>query len=61
MIYKLSFVFAHQNTAELKRNYQLSSIPAYFIVNKKGKFAYLSENPNRNIMEEFQQLINEDE
>ena len=52
--------FANQNIDELKRNYQLSSIPAYFIVNKKGKFAYLSEKPNRNIMDEFRKIINDD-
>ncbi len=44
---------------ELKQLYQLNTIPAYFIINKNGKFAYLSDEANRDVKAEFQDLINE--
>ena len=41
----------------LHNNYDLSKLPAYFIIGKDGKFAYLSDNPNRNIQDEFDRLL----
>ncbi|MBR9922510.1 MAG: TlpA family protein disulfide reductase [Bacteroidetes bacterium] len=42
---------------DVKLNYQLSSIPAYYIVNKEGRLAYLSDSENRNILKEFRELV----
>ena len=51
-------VIAH-NVDEVKRQYGLNTIPAYYIVNKKGKFAYLSDEENRDLLQEFRDLVNE--
>lgn len=37
--------------------YNLSTIPAYYIIDKNGKFAFLSENEDRDIVKEFQYLV----
>jgi len=42
---------------DLAKDYDISSIPLYHIVDKKGKFAYLSDEGNRNIVEEFYKLV----
>ncbi len=42
---------------DISKNYNVSSIPQYYIVDKNGKFAYLSDNGQRNILEEFRQLV----
>ena len=47
------------NDDQLKRDYELSKLPAYYIVDKNGNFAYLSEKENRNIFEEFKLLQEE--
>ncbi len=47
------------NLLQVKRDYGLSAIPAYFIINKKGDFAYLSDKQNRDILQEFRILVNE--
>ena len=47
------------NIDDMKRLYDIGSIPAYYIVNKKGKFAYLSEKQGRDIFEEFNKLVRE--
>ncbi len=47
------------NNDQLKRDYGLSKLPGYYIIDKKGNFAYLSEKVNRDIFEEFKQLQNE--
>ncbi len=48
-----------QNVDEVKQLYGLSTLPAYYIINKKGKFAYLSDEENRDILQEFRDLVNE--
>ena len=52
--------FAKQDKTQLMHDYELGSIPAYYIVNKKGNFAYLSYDPNRDIVEEFRKILNEE-
>ncbi len=47
------------NIDDMKRLYDIGSIPAYYIVNKKGKFSYLSEKQGRDIFEEFDKLVRE--
>lgn len=42
---------------DLAKDYDISAIPLYHIVNKQGKFAYLSNNGGRNIVEEFRVLV----
>jgi peroxiredoxin len=49
--------FAKQSKAQLMQEYELGSIPAYYIVNKKGNFAYLSSKPDRDIVEEFRKIV----
>jgi len=44
---------------ELQELYKLYSIPSYEIINKKGQFVYLSDSPDRNIINEFKSWINE--
>ncbi len=43
----------------LQELYELYSIPSYEIINKKGELVYLSDKPDRNILDEFKQWINE--
>lgn len=43
----------------LQELYKLYSIPAYEIINKKGQFVYLSDSPDRNIINEFKSWLNE--
>lgn len=47
------------NNDQLKRDYELSKLPAYYIINKKGNFVYLSDGENRDIFVEFQALQDE--
>ena len=47
------------NDDQLKRDYELSKLPAYYIVDKNGNFAYLSDKENRDIFEEFKLLQEE--
>jgi len=42
---------------DLAKDYDISAIPLYHIVNKQGKFAYLSTEGGRNIVEEFRTLV----
>jgi len=43
----------------LQELYQLYSIPAYEIINKKGQFVYLSDAADRNIIDEFNSWLKE--
>lgn len=43
-----------QNVQEL---YQLYSVPVYEIIGKQGQFLYLSENPDRSILDEFRKFV----
>lgn len=51
-------LYASSNTP-LKLKYDLSRLPAYYIVDKAGNFAYLSDNGNRDILGEFDKLMQE--
>ncbi len=42
---------------DLAKNYDISSIPLYHIINKQGKFAYLSDQQSRDIVDEFRFLV----
>ncbi len=46
------------NDENLKINYDLSKLPAYYIIDKNGNFAYLPEG-SRDVLEEFRKLVNE--
>jgi len=39
--------------------YQMYSVPLYEIVGKRGQFLYLSDDPNRNILDNFKQFLAE--
>jgi peroxiredoxin len=43
----------------VKKMYSIFSIPAFFIIDKNGQFYNLSNNPNRDILTEFRQLVNQ--
>lgn len=43
----------------VKDNYELSSIPLYEILNKKGEFVYLSETQPRDIYSDFKNWLEE--
>lgn len=40
-------------------SYQMYSVPLYEIVGKNGQFLYLSDDANRDILENFRQFINQ--
>ena len=42
---------------QTKLDYNLVTIPAYFIIDREGQFAYLSGGANRNLREEFRKLV----
>jgi len=53
-------VNAHASDLDfVKNNYELSSIPLYEILNKKGEFVYLSETYPRDIYADFQRWLEE--
>lgn len=39
--------------------YQMYSVPLYEIVGKRGQFLYLSDDPDRNILDNFKQFLSE--
>jgi len=43
---------------KMRNLYYVNALPAYFIVNKKGQFAYLPEQ-QRDVVYEFEKLIKE--
>lgn len=47
------------NLSQVMQDYQLYSIPDYHIINKAGKFVFLSDLPNRDIMAEFKAWLAE--
>lgn len=50
----------HANNIDLvQSNYELSSIPLYEILNKKGEFVYLSETYPRDIFADFQSWLDQ--
>lgn len=44
---------------QVQRDYDISKIPDYHIINKAGNFVYLSDDANRDIIMEFEKWINE--
>ena len=44
---------------QTKLDYNLVTIPAYFIIDRQGQFAYLSGGADRNIREEFRKIVNQ--
>ena len=42
---------------ELQEVYQLYTIPSYEIINKNGYLVYLSDDPNRSIIQEFERWV----
>jgi thiol-disulfide isomerase/thioredoxin len=47
------------NMTEAKKLYSLYAIPAYYIVDKNGKFAHLPEKNGRDVVNEFKKLLAE--
>ena len=58
-------IAAHQPTGihaivphhEVRELYQLYKLPGYEIIGKNGQFLYLSDEENRNILENFKQFL----
>lgn len=44
----------------VRDSYQLYSVPLYEIVGKRGRFKYLSDDPNRNILDNFRGFLLEE-
>jgi len=42
-----------------QKNYNISKIPDYHIINKAGEFVYLSDDADRDIIKEFQKWIDQ--
>ena len=47
------------DTDKTKIEYNLTSIPAYYIIDKNGKFTFLSEDTSRDIVDEFREKVRE--
>jgi len=47
------------DTDKTKIEYNLTSIPAYYIIDKNGKFAFLSDDTSRDIVDEFKEMVRE--
>ena len=43
--------------SSIQELYQLYSVPRYEIVGKNGEFLYLSDDPNRNILDNFRSFL----
>ena len=43
----------------VRDDYQLYSVPLYEIVGKRGQFLYLSDDPNRDILDNFRAFLEE--
>jgi len=44
----------------VRDNYQLYNVPLYEIIGKRGEFLYLSDDPNRNILDNFKAFVEGD-
>lgn len=44
----------------VRDSYQLYSVPLYEIVGKRGRFKYLSDDPDRNILDNFRGFLLEE-
>lgn len=49
-------IVPHDDVRDL---YQMYNVPRYEIVGKQGQFLYLSDEPGRDILENFRQFLNE--
>jgi thiol-disulfide isomerase/thioredoxin len=47
------------DTDKTKIEYNLTSIPAYYIIDKNGKFTFLSDDTSRDIVDEFKEMVRE--
>ena len=47
------------DTDKTKIEYNLTSIPAYYIIDKNGKFTFLSDDTSRDIVDEFREKVRE--
>lgn len=56
---QLSGVNALSTKGDLYPDYQISSIPLYEIIGKDGRFRYLSDDIDRDILEEFRSFLKE--
>lgn len=56
---QLTGVNALSTKGDLYPDYQISSIPLYEIIGKDGHFRYLSDDMDRNILEEFRSFLQE--
>ncbi len=56
---QLSGVNALSTKGDLYPDYQISSIPLYEIIGKNGYFKYLSDDMDRDIIEEFRSFLKE--
>jgi len=45
--------FLAADVKKVMRNYELTKVPDYHIIDKSGNFVFLSDAPDRNILEEF--------
>lgn len=45
------------NIDDVKRSYNLSSIPAYYIIDKSGRIAILPEGENRDLLRSFDEIL----
>lgn len=43
--------------ASIQAEYKVSKVPDYHIIGKNGQFVFLSDSPDRNILEEFRQWL----
>ena len=56
---QLTGVNALSTKGDLYPDYRISSIPLYEIIDKDGHFRYLSDDMDRNILEEFRSFLKE--
>jgi len=47
------------NVKKVMDDYNLSKVPDYHIIDKKGNFVYLSDKPNRDVVAEFKAWVGE--
>jgi len=58
--YNIAGSHALVNKQDVQELYQLYSVPVYEIIGKQGQFLYLSDEPERSIMDEFRRFINQE-
>ncbi len=58
--YNIAGSHALVNKQDVQELYELYSVPVYEIIGKQGQFLYLSDDPERSVLDEFQRFINQD-